>query len=123
MVWRFGDRVVASSSKYHLKQEGAAVELVIYKLQGADSGEYSCDTGSQRTSAVLTVRGRSCSTEDRPFFMHHLESSRMYFSPPTHSHDVHRLFLFIWRVFLLVFKKAQVLFSFFPAFLLCSFVF
>lgn len=68
MVWRFGDRVVASSSKYNLKQEGATVELVIYKLQGADSGEYSCDTGSQRTSAVLTVRGRSCSIEDCPFF-------------------------------------------------------
>lgn len=67
VVWRFGDRVVASSSKYHLKQEGAAVELVIYKLQGADSGEYSCDTGRQRTSAVLTVRGRSCSIEDCPF--------------------------------------------------------
>lgn len=67
MVWRFGDRVVASSSKYHLKQEGAAVALVIYKLQGADSGEYSCDTGSQRTSAVLTVRGRRCSIEDCPF--------------------------------------------------------
>ncbi|XP_042283476.1 obscurin isoform X2 [Thunnus maccoyii] len=56
VIWRCGDRVLASSSKYHLKQEGAVVELVIYKLQGADSGEYSCDTGSQRTSAVLTVQ-------------------------------------------------------------------
>ncbi|XP_045907717.1 obscurin isoform X21 [Micropterus dolomieu] len=56
VVWRHGDRVLASSSKYHLKQEGAVVELVIYKLQGADSGGYSCDTGSQRTSAVLTVQ-------------------------------------------------------------------
>ncbi|XP_078029538.1 obscurin [Epinephelus lanceolatus] len=56
VVWRCGDRVLASNSKYHLKQEGTTVELVIYKLQGADSGEYSCDTGSQRTSAVLTVQ-------------------------------------------------------------------
>ncbi|XP_059200801.1 obscurin [Centropristis striata] len=56
VVWRCGDRVLASSSKYHLKQEGTIVELVIYKLQGADSGEYSCDTGNQRTSAVLTVQ-------------------------------------------------------------------
>lgn len=58
MIWRCGDRVLASSSKYQLKQEGTVVELVIFKLQGADSGEYSCDTGSQRTSAVLTVQGR-----------------------------------------------------------------
>ncbi|XP_075954719.1 obscurin [Anarhichas minor] len=56
VVWRCGDRVLASSSKYHLKQEGTIVELVIYKLQGADAGEYSCDTGNQRTSAVLTVQ-------------------------------------------------------------------
>lgn len=60
VVWRCGDRVLASSSKYHLKQEGTIVELVIYKLQGADAGEYSCDTGNRRTSAVLTVQGRSC---------------------------------------------------------------
>lgn len=65
VVWRFGDKVLASSSKYHLKQEGTSVELVVYKLQAADSGEYSCDTGSQRTSAVLSVWGRSCSLEDR----------------------------------------------------------
>lgn len=60
VVWRFGNRLLESSSKYHLKQEGTVVELVIYKLQGADSGEYSCDTGSQMTSAVLTVQGRVC---------------------------------------------------------------
>ena len=70
MVWKCGDRVLASSSKYHLKQEGTTVELVIYKLQGADSGEYSCDTGDQRTSAVLTVQGRSCLR----LFTHPLES-------------------------------------------------
>ncbi|KAM9322751.1 LOW QUALITY PROTEIN: obscurin [Pholidichthys leucotaenia] len=56
VVWRCGDRVLSSSSKYHLKQEGTLVELVIYKLQAADSGEYSCDTGTLKTSAVLTVQ-------------------------------------------------------------------
>ncbi|CAI5640970.1 unnamed protein product [Oreochromis niloticus] len=56
VVWRCGDRVLASSSKYRLKQEGTVVELIIYKLQGTDSGEYSCDTGRQKTSAVLTVK-------------------------------------------------------------------
>ncbi|XP_051809579.1 obscurin [Acanthochromis polyacanthus] len=56
VLWRNGDRVLTSSSKYHLKQEGTIVELVIYKLQGTDSGEYSCDTGSHKTSAVLTVQ-------------------------------------------------------------------
>lgn len=58
VIWRYGDRVLTSSSKYHLKQEGTVVELIVFKLQGADAGEYSCDTGSQRTSASLTVKGR-----------------------------------------------------------------
>lgn len=74
VVWRCGDRVVVSSSKYHLKQKGTIVELVIYKLEGADSGEYSCDTGSQRTSAVLTVQGRNCLFKT-VLFIHSPESS------------------------------------------------
>uniref|UniRef100_A0A3P8VVY3 Ig-like domain-containing protein n=1 Tax=Cynoglossus semilaevis TaxID=244447 RepID=A0A3P8VVY3_CYNSE len=60
VVWRHGDTVLESSSKYQLKQEGTSVQLIIYKLQGADSGEYSCDTGSQRTSAVLSVQDAQC---------------------------------------------------------------
>ncbi|XP_057712682.1 obscurin [Corythoichthys intestinalis] len=56
VIWRHGDRVLASSSKYHLKQTGTVVELVIYKLQRADSGEYICDTGSHKTSATLVVQ-------------------------------------------------------------------
>ncbi|XP_060940741.1 obscurin [Limanda limanda] len=78
VVWRHGDRELVSSSKYHLKQEGTVVELVIYKLQGADSGEYSCDTGSRRTSAVLTVQ------EVEITILKFLESSVVY-----EGEDVH----------------------------------
>ncbi|XP_035026885.2 obscurin isoform X14 [Hippoglossus stenolepis] len=86
VAWRHGDRELASSSKYHLKQEGTVVELVIYKLQGADSGEYSCDTGSQRTSAVLTVQ------EVEITILKFLESSVVYEGEDVHfeclvSHD------------------------------------
>ncbi|PWA25396.1 hypothetical protein CCH79_00005404 [Gambusia affinis] len=55
VVWRCGDKVLTASSKYQLKQEGSVVQLVIYKLQLSDAGEYSCDTGFQKTSATLTV--------------------------------------------------------------------
>ncbi|XP_043991318.1 obscurin isoform X11 [Gambusia affinis] len=55
VVWRCGDKVLTTSSKYQLKQEGSVVQLVIYKLQLSDAGEYSCDTGFQKTSATLTV--------------------------------------------------------------------
>ncbi|XP_064848045.1 obscurin-like [Oncorhynchus masou masou] len=56
VVWSRGDRVLESNNKYQLKQEGAIVKLIIYSLQGADSGEYICDTGYQKTSSVLTVQ-------------------------------------------------------------------
>ncbi|XP_054889212.1 obscurin isoform X6 [Poeciliopsis prolifica] len=55
VVWRCGDKVLTASSKYQLKQEGTVVQLVIYKLQRSDAGEYSCDTGFQKTSATLNV--------------------------------------------------------------------
>ncbi|XP_031662303.1 obscurin isoform X3 [Oncorhynchus kisutch] len=56
VVWSRGDRVLESNNKYQLKQEGAIVKLIIYSLQGADSGEYICDTGYQKTSSVLAVQ-------------------------------------------------------------------
>ncbi|XP_067109219.1 obscurin [Osmerus mordax] len=56
VVWRWGDTFLEASSKYHLRQEGVVVQLTIFKLQGADSGEYSCETGDQRVSANLTVK-------------------------------------------------------------------
>ncbi|XP_061150952.1 obscurin isoform X3 [Syngnathus typhle] len=56
VIWRHDDRVLVSSNKYHLKQAGTLVELVIYKLRAADSGEYSCDTGTHKTSATLAVQ-------------------------------------------------------------------
>ncbi|CDQ98145.1 unnamed protein product, partial [Oncorhynchus mykiss] len=56
VVWSRGDRVLESNNKYQLKQEGAIVKLIIYSLQGADSGEYICDTGYQKTTSVLTVQ-------------------------------------------------------------------
>ncbi|KAJ3594699.1 hypothetical protein NHX12_004006 [Muraenolepis orangiensis] len=56
VVWRHGDLVLEPSSKHQLKREGAVAELLIYRLRGEDSGEYTCDTGSHKTRAVLTVQ-------------------------------------------------------------------
>ncbi|XP_034146064.1 obscurin isoform X5 [Esox lucius] len=56
VVWSKGTRVLESNNKYQLKQEGAVVKLIIYNLQGSDSGEYICDTGYQKTCSTLTVQ-------------------------------------------------------------------
>ncbi|XP_017322293.1 obscurin isoform X6 [Ictalurus punctatus] len=56
VVWSKDQKILQSSNKHELRQDGAVVELVIYKLQEADSGEYSCDSGYEMTSAQLTVK-------------------------------------------------------------------
>lgn len=58
VIWRKDKSVIEASNKCQLKQDGAVVELIIYKLQGGDSGEYSCETEHDRTSAKLAVKGR-----------------------------------------------------------------
>lgn len=59
VVWKRGKNILESSRKHQLKQDGAAVELIICGLEGADSGEYSCDSGHDVTTASLAVKGRS----------------------------------------------------------------
>ena len=88
VVWRWGDTVLEASSKYHLRQEGVVVQLTIFKLQGADSGEYSCETGDQRVSANLTVKGRVTGTHAVLSFTNSLSFSVIcfYHLVSLHSH-------------------------------------
>ncbi|XP_058876960.1 obscurin-like [Acipenser ruthenus] len=53
--WKKKDVVLHPSEKYEMRQEGTVAELVIYSLQAKDIGEYTCDTGDQKTTATLTV--------------------------------------------------------------------
>ncbi|XP_060776992.1 obscurin isoform X3 [Neoarius graeffei] len=56
VLWRKDQKVLQSSNKHQFRQDGAVVELVISKLQEADSGEYSCDSGYDTTAAQLMVK-------------------------------------------------------------------
>ncbi|XP_068862357.1 obscurin isoform X20 [Aphelocoma coerulescens] len=53
--WRKGDVTLYPGLKYEMKQQGCAAELVIYDLELDDSGIYTCDSGHQRTTAVVAV--------------------------------------------------------------------
>ncbi|KAL0156324.1 hypothetical protein M9458_047570, partial [Cirrhinus mrigala] len=57
VIWRKDKSVIEASNKYQLKQDGAVAELIIYKLQEGDAGEYCCETEHDRTSAKLAVKG------------------------------------------------------------------
>ncbi|XP_026114216.1 obscurin isoform X4 [Carassius auratus] len=56
VIWRKDKSVIEASKKYQLKQDGAVAELIIYKLQGGDAGDYCCETEHDRTSAKLAVK-------------------------------------------------------------------
>lgn len=56
--WRKGDTTLYPGLKYEVNQQGSTAELVIYDLELDDSGQYTCDTGHQQTTAVVTVHGR-----------------------------------------------------------------
>nr|XP_014350231.1 PREDICTED: obscurin isoform X4 [Latimeria chalumnae] len=53
--WRKGDEVLQPSEKYKIKQLGTNLELIIHDLQTADSGDYTCITGDQKTTASLKI--------------------------------------------------------------------
>ena len=57
--WRKGSETLRDGDRYSLRQDGTKCELQICGLAMADTGEYLCVCGQERTSAMLTVRGKS----------------------------------------------------------------
>ena len=58
--WRKGSETLRAGDRVSLRQDGTVCELEIRDLAVADSGEYSCVCGQERTSATVTVRGKDC---------------------------------------------------------------
>ncbi|GCC29258.1 hypothetical protein chiPu_0007696 [Chiloscyllium punctatum] len=53
--WKKGIVVLQSGDKYKMKQEGCCIQLSVYNLKPEDQGEYTCDSGDQKTTAFLKV--------------------------------------------------------------------
>ncbi|XP_021244944.1 obscurin isoform X10 [Numida meleagris] len=53
--WKKKHKVLRSSEKYSMRQEGATAQLLIHALEVKDAGEYTCVCGDEKTTAVLTV--------------------------------------------------------------------
>uniref|UniRef100_A0ACB8FVR8 Uncharacterized protein n=1 Tax=Sphaerodactylus townsendi TaxID=933632 RepID=A0ACB8FVR8_9SAUR len=54
--WSKGSAKLRASDKYEMKQKGSTVELLIHDAQPEDSGDYTCDSGDQQTTAALLVK-------------------------------------------------------------------
>lgn len=61
--WMKGEKKLAQSNKYRIKQEDTITELVIQDLEVQDTGQYTCVCGERKTTAVLTVNGKTRATE------------------------------------------------------------
>uniref|UniRef100_A0A674HJ43 Obscurin n=1 Tax=Taeniopygia guttata TaxID=59729 RepID=A0A674HJ43_TAEGU len=55
--WRKDQHILTSGTKYSMRQQGRAVELVVHDLDLSDSGDYSCVCGDKTSTAALTVHG------------------------------------------------------------------
>lgn len=59
VAWRRGHALLEAGEKYSMLQQEATAELVIHHVALQDAGDYSCVCGDQKTTAALTVHGKS----------------------------------------------------------------
>uniref|UniRef100_A0A7M4E2A6 Ig-like domain-containing protein n=1 Tax=Crocodylus porosus TaxID=8502 RepID=A0A7M4E2A6_CROPO len=57
--WKKGPKALRQSGKYRMKQEGTSAELLIRDLDLKDAGDYTCIVGDQKTTAALSVNGKT----------------------------------------------------------------
>lgn len=62
LEWRRGELCLCPCAKYDIKQMGNLATLVIHDVDPEDSGNYTCDTGVNQSTAHLAVKGMLAST-------------------------------------------------------------
>lgn len=67
--WKKKHKVLKSSEKYSMRQEGSTAQLLIHALEVKDAGEYTCVCGDKKTTAVLTVHGKRKDTNNNTLFL------------------------------------------------------
>ncbi|KAL2098327.1 hypothetical protein ACEWY4_007534 [Coilia grayii] len=64
-IWRKDGNILAASSKYELLQTGRILGLTIHDIIKEDSGEYSCDLGTDLAKSKVTIRDISIGVTKR----------------------------------------------------------
>lgn len=62
--WYKDGKAIRKSQKYDLQLEGTRATLIIRDSTVKDSGEYTCETETTKTTARITVQGQLKSAEE-----------------------------------------------------------
>uniref|UniRef100_A0A8C9MT07 Ig-like domain-containing protein n=1 Tax=Serinus canaria TaxID=9135 RepID=A0A8C9MT07_SERCA len=62
--WYKDGKAIRKSQKYDLQQEGTRATLIIRDSTVKDSGEYTCETETSKTTARVTVQGQLKGAEE-----------------------------------------------------------
>lgn len=59
VVWYHAEREITASKMVVVRSEGTHRTLVLKKVEQNNKGQYICDCGTDRTSAVVSVEGKA----------------------------------------------------------------
>lgn len=57
VIWYHSEKEITASKMVVLKSEGTSRSLVLKKVEQSNKGTYTCDCGTDKTSAVVDVQG------------------------------------------------------------------
>lgn len=64
VIWYHSEKEITASKTVMLKSEGTHRSLVLKKVEQSDRGTYTCDCGTDKTSAAIDVQGLKRSLVD-----------------------------------------------------------
>lgn len=57
VIWYHSEKEITTSKMVVLKSEGTRRSLVLKKVEQSNKGTYTCDCGTDKTSAIIDVQG------------------------------------------------------------------
>lgn len=57
VVWYHSEKEITTSKTVVLKSEGTRRSLVLKRVEQSNKGTYTCDCGTDKTSAIVDVQG------------------------------------------------------------------
>lgn len=62
VVWYCSEKEIVASKMVVMRSEGTRRSLILKRVAQSDAGKYSCDCGTDKTSANITIEGEFVAT-------------------------------------------------------------